>query len=241
MPFGTVKIGPDTTSFNTSIGQNAGYTPDGNVTAFSLTHVSGTGGGPVYGVVSQMPLATLDGVNVLDNLTYMQPRSGEDQASPGYYRSAFQNGIEVELSATRHAGFLQYSLPGKADSNILVDVSHYLPANGGGNQAQSYSNGDIELSNGGVRYTGSGTYRGAFSHSRSNHSPNSREQSLIKQFPITVSFFVAHLTAPPKRVAHLWELIQIHTGPAASTCSPHLAPMGHQFLVDLHTTTMGNV
>lgn len=54
VPFGMVKLGPDVTTFNTSISANAGYLPDGNVTAFSLTHVSGTGGGPVYGVVSQM-------------------------------------------------------------------------------------------------------------------------------------------------------------------------------------------
>jgi predicted alpha-1,2-mannosidase len=163
-PFSMVKIGPDVTTFNTSIGANAGYLPDGNVTAFSLTHVSGTGGGPVYGVVSQMPLATLDGVNVLDNLTYMQPRSEKDQASVGYYRSTLQNGIDVELTATHHVGFLQYAMPGNQDSHVLVDVSHYLPSYGGGNQAQVYSNGDIDVSEDGSQYTGSGVYRGAFSH-----------------------------------------------------------------------------
>jgi predicted alpha-1,2-mannosidase len=164
VPFGSVKIGPDTTSFNSSIGQNAGYTPDGNVTAFSLTHVSGTGGGPVYGVVSQMPLLSMDGVNVVDNLTYMEPRDGNDTASVGYYRSRFANGIITELSATSHTGFLQYSFPAGSERHILVDVSHYLPSVGGGNQAQWYSNGDIQLSGDGSMYTGSGVYRGAFSH-----------------------------------------------------------------------------
>jgi putative alpha-1,2-mannosidase len=71
VPFGAVKLGPDVTTFNDSIEANGGYLPDGNVTAFSLTHVSGTGGGPVYGVVSQMPLVSLDNVNLLDNLTYL--------------------------------------------------------------------------------------------------------------------------------------------------------------------------
>ena len=140
-PFGTVKIGPDTTSFNQSIGQNAGYTPDGNVTAFSLTHVSGTGGGPVYGVVSQMPLVSLSNVNVLDNLTYMEPRVGNDTARVGYYKTTFSNGIVTELSATKHAGFLQYTFPEGTERHVLVDVSHYLPSNSGGNQAQFYSNG----------------------------------------------------------------------------------------------------
>lgn len=164
VPFGTVKLGPDTTSFNTSIGQNAGYTPDGNVTAFSLTHVSGTGGGPVYGVVSQMPLVTLDGVNLVDNLTYMEPRHGDDVASVGYYKSEFGNGLVTELSATSHAGILRYTFPKGSEKHILVDVSHYLPSNGGGNQAQLYSNGEIQLSDDGQTYTGSGVYRGAFSH-----------------------------------------------------------------------------
>ncbi|KAH6665156.1 glycosyl hydrolase [Halenospora varia] len=162
VPFGAVKLGPDTTSFNVSIGQNAGYTPDGNVTAFSLTHVSGTGGGPVYGVVSQMPLLTLENVNVLDNLTYMTPRKGHDEATVGYYKSTFQNGIVTELAATSHTGFLQYTFPGNSSSYILVDLSHYLPSIGG-YQAQLYSNGGITVSPDGRTYQGYGIYRGAFS------------------------------------------------------------------------------
>lgn len=162
LPFGSVKLGPDTTSFNTSIGQNAGYTPDGNITGFSMTHVSGTGGGPVYGVVSQMPLVSLDGVNVLDNLTYMEPRMGNDSASVGYYKSTFQNGITTELSATSNAGILQYTNA----SHMLVDLSHYLPSNGGGYQSQFYANGKITVSSNGKQYQGWGIYKGAFSESK---------------------------------------------------------------------------
>ncbi|TVY51721.1 putative secreted glycosidase [Lachnellula cervina] len=163
VPFGAVKIGPDVTTFNESITVNAGYTPDGNVTAFSLTHVSGTGGGPVYGVVSQMPLASLEDVNLLDNLTYMATRSGNDSASVGYYKSTFDNGIVTELAASSHTGFLQYTFPGKEDGHILVDVSHYLPSYGGGSQSQFYSNGEITVSADGKQYKGYGVYRGAFS------------------------------------------------------------------------------
>lgn len=165
VPFGSVKLGPDTTSFNLTIGQNAGYTPDGNVTAFSLTHVSGTGGGPVYGVVSQMPLATIEGVNVLDNLTYMTPRVEHDTANVGYYKTTFQNEIVTELSATSHVGMLQYGFPASSGRHILVDVSHYLPSNGGGYQSQFYANGEIEVSDDGRQYTGWGVYKGAFSES----------------------------------------------------------------------------
>lgn len=130
LPFGMVKLGPDLTSDNSSINANTGYLPDGKVTGFSLTHVSGTGGGPIYGVVAQMPLATLDGVNLVDNLTYAQPRVGHDHAEVGYYRSDFENGIETELTATERVGFLQYTFPEEAERHILVDVSHYLPLPG---------------------------------------------------------------------------------------------------------------
>lgn len=56
-----------------------------------MLHESGTGGAVKYGVIPQMPLTSLDGVNVLDNLTYMQPRTEHDSASVGYYRTSLQN------------------------------------------------------------------------------------------------------------------------------------------------------
>lgn len=40
-----------------------------------MMHESGTGGAPKYGVIPQMPLTSVaEPVNVLDNLTYYQPR-----------------------------------------------------------------------------------------------------------------------------------------------------------------------
>jgi putative alpha-1,2-mannosidase len=76
LPFGVVKVGLDTTAANWSTATlNGGWTPDGNVTGISMMHESGTGGPPKYGIVSQMPLTSVDmPVNVLDNLTYSQPR-----------------------------------------------------------------------------------------------------------------------------------------------------------------------
>jgi Putative alpha-1,2-mannosidase len=75
-PFGVAKVGIDTTAANWSTAVlNGGWTPDGNVTGVSMMHESGTGGSPKYGLISQMPLTTVDApVNVLDNLTYSQPR-----------------------------------------------------------------------------------------------------------------------------------------------------------------------
>jgi putative alpha-1,2-mannosidase len=76
LPFGVAKVGLDTTAANwTTATLNGGWTPDGNVTGISMMHESGTGGSPKYGIVSQMPLTSVElPVNVLDNLTYSQPR-----------------------------------------------------------------------------------------------------------------------------------------------------------------------
>jgi putative alpha-1,2-mannosidase len=75
VPFGMVKLGIDT--YEEPVNQsalNGGWTPQGKVTGISLLHESGTGGGPKYGYPAQMPLANLEGVNLLDNLTYWQTR-----------------------------------------------------------------------------------------------------------------------------------------------------------------------
>jgi putative alpha-1,2-mannosidase len=38
------------------INTDPGYWPDGNFTGFSMMHLSGTGGVPMYVVVSQLPV-----------------------------------------------------------------------------------------------------------------------------------------------------------------------------------------
>ncbi|KAM5439353.1 hypothetical protein MferCBS31731_004775 [Microsporum ferrugineum] len=171
LPFGVVKVGIDTIVHDVDekrkVDVNAGYSPDGNVSAISFLHESGTGGAPKYGVISQMPLSTLEGVNVADNKTYSQPRVGKDFASVGYYKTKLQNGITAEMSATDHAGILQYNYPPSADKFVLVDLSHYLPTHGEPNANQMYSNGRINLQDGGQRYTGYGIYRGGW-----NEGPN---------------------------------------------------------------------
>ncbi|BAE56240.1 unnamed protein product [Aspergillus oryzae RIB40] len=119
-PFGVTKVGIDTTAANWSIAVlNGGWTPDGNVTAISMMHESGTGGAPKYGIIPQMPLTDVaPPVNILDNLTYSQPRVGQDTASVGYFKTQLQNGVQVELSASRHAGIMQYSFP-KGENTFL--------------------------------------------------------------------------------------------------------------------------
>ncbi|CAG8024975.1 unnamed protein product [Penicillium salamii] len=123
LPFGVAKVGLDTTAANwTTATLNGGWTPDGNVTGISMMHESGTGGSPKYGIISQMPLTSVDQpVNVLDNLTYSQPRVGKDTARVGYFKTQLENGITVELSASRHAGIMEYSFP-EGEKHVLIDV-----------------------------------------------------------------------------------------------------------------------
>ncbi|KAI8956480.1 glycoside hydrolase family 92 protein [Daldinia sp. FL1419] len=162
LPFGAVKVGIDTAEWNVSFTANGGYTPDSNVTAITMLHESGTGGAPTYGLIPQMPLTSLDGVSLLDNLTYMQPRVGPDVAGVGYYKTQLQNGVTAEMSAAMHAGIIKYTYPKSSDGRyILVDVSHYLPSTG--DKGQFYSNGKIDRSLDGASYSGYGVYRGGWS------------------------------------------------------------------------------
>ncbi|KAK5137294.1 hypothetical protein LTR08_000264 [Meristemomyces frigidus] len=155
LPFGVVKVGIDTYEDNVTFSTlNGGFTPEGRVTAISMMHESGTGGGPKYGLVPSMPLTTVDApVNLLDNRTYWQKRVGIDTAQVGYYATQLENGVGVELSASRHSGIMQYTFPA-GEKHVLVDISHYLPSETGGSDVQAYVGGAIDLQPGGNIYTG---------------------------------------------------------------------------------------
>lgn len=109
-----------------------------------------------------MPLTTLDGVNVLDNLTYMQPRTVNDTTSVGYYKTNLASGVVAEISASQHAGIVQYTYPEGTGRYVLVDVSHYLPTQDEFVAEQFYSNGMIERSEDGSMYSGYGIWRGGW-------------------------------------------------------------------------------
>jgi putative alpha-1,2-mannosidase len=115
-PFGGVKVGIDTTRYEHL---SAMYLHNGRINlltsqvghfvrcqCFTMLHVSGTGGVPTYGLVPQMPLTSLESVNLMDNTTYMQARTKPDEASVDYYKTSLQNGIVAEMRATQHAGLM---------------------------------------------------------------------------------------------------------------------------------------
>ncbi|KAH8890580.1 hypothetical protein GQ53DRAFT_650169 [Thozetella sp. PMI_491] len=201
LPWGMVKAGIDTSFLGlrnlTSTDCNAGYTPLGNVTAVSLMHVSGTGGVPTYGLVSQMPLlGDLASINIADNNTYAQNRSLESEtASVGYFSTTLVNKVKIEITAANHSAWIRYTYPKTArtsngsipfsavashyqsteqedDVHVLVDLTHVLPAHDGNAQTygQKYSRGDLHVRLGSEQasYSGSATYTGGWSQPESH-------------------------------------------------------------------------
>ncbi|KAL5115413.1 hypothetical protein ACEQ8H_006713 [Pleosporales sp. CAS-2024a] len=159
VPYGVVKMGIDTYETNPQMAVlNGGYTPQGNVTGVSMMHVSGTGGCPKYGIISQMPLTTTAApVDILNNRTYWQHRVGIESAGVGYFRTHLESGVTIELSAAAHAGIVQYSFPA-GEKHVLVDVTHRLPSARGSSCTQRYDDAEMEISEDGTEYRGYGVY-----------------------------------------------------------------------------------
>ena len=148
LPHGVIKFGADTLSGSRSA--LSGWTPTGNVTAFSVLHESGTGGTPKYGVVAQMPLLYVPtsssstgvtdpayGFDLSNNASYARKRTQPDVAHPGYFRSRLDTTTTVELSATQHAGIVRYTQrPAEKDVDDVVQPMRGNGKKGKGNQAE---------------------------------------------------------------------------------------------------------
>lgn len=92
--------------------------------------------------------------------TFSIRRSKPDEGSVGSYKSSLDNGVAVELAATNHVGFYQYTFPSNTSSQentILVDVSHVLDSFRHSNWGQTYQGGSFTLAPDG-HYEGSGIY-----------------------------------------------------------------------------------
>jgi putative alpha-1,2-mannosidase len=150
-----VKLGPDLTSGQANT--YSGYLPDGNFTGFSMMHLSGTGGVPMYGVVSQLPVVGDIG-NHLSDLSI--GRRSPDEAEVGYYESQTSQGVEIELAATEHAAMYQYIFP-EPGGNIVIDFSHRLPSFRGFDLEQQFEGGSMDVEADG-RYEGSATYSNGY-------------------------------------------------------------------------------
>lgn len=96
-------------------------------------------------------------VDILNNRTYWQHRVGNETAGVGYFRTDLESNVTIELSATAHAGIVEYTFPA-GEKNILVDLTHRLPSARGSKCTQRYVDSEVSISEDGTEYRGYGVY-----------------------------------------------------------------------------------
>lgn len=156
-PYGMVKLGPDLA--RDEVNAYAGYLPDGDFTGFSMMHLSGAGGVPMYGVVSQLPILG----PIANPLDGRVGRAIPDVAEVGYYGARTSDDVLVELAATEHAAMYQYTFSQDqgGQNNIVVDLSHRLPSFRGFGLEQTFEGGNMNINSEG-QYEGSATYSNGY-------------------------------------------------------------------------------
>ena len=138
VPFGLVQLSPETDTAMYTYGK--GYNPDvykycagyqyadKTIVGFSHTHFNGTGHSDL-GDILIMPTV---GVLKLNPGTKDKPGSGyrsafshnTEKAKPGYYAVKLDDyNIDVELTATTHAGLHKYKFPQSKDAHIILDMT----------------------------------------------------------------------------------------------------------------------
>ena len=127
-PFGMVRLGPDC-PFPTP---TSGYQSNKPIIGFSLTHLSGTGGGGRYGNILVSPMAGKP------DWTKMASESKENEkASPGYYSVDLirkSGTVVAELTANQNGGRHRYKFrkadaQGPFQASLLFDLAHTISRN----------------------------------------------------------------------------------------------------------------
>lgn len=129
VPFGMVKLGPDTALKSGGLGAlhcSGYYYTDDHIEGFSHMHMHGVGV-PALGNILFMP-----GDGIADTVRHPDDwRTGfthEDEvATPGYYAVTLNNGIRAEMSATKHAGHSRYTFPDSVvNPTVVIDLGYNL-------------------------------------------------------------------------------------------------------------------
>jgi len=130
VPFGMVKLSPDTSTNGTHIGfyHTAGYYySDTDIRGFSHNHFVGTGGSGDYGNIRVMPIIADGGISddrIVESGYRSLFRKETEEASPGYYAVTLErHNIRAELTATEHTGYHRYTFPKTDWAYVLIDVS----------------------------------------------------------------------------------------------------------------------
>jgi predicted alpha-1,2-mannosidase len=147
VPWGMVKVGPDTSLDWGGLGAyhcSGDYYDDPYIEGFSHFHLHGVGIAD-YGNILFMPTIGWD-PDKRDEDGYRQLFSKDDEwARPGSYGVTLDDGIEVELAATRHAAHHRYTFPEGSDRVVLIDLEHNLfGSNLGGEVSVDVEAGTVE-------------------------------------------------------------------------------------------------
>lgn len=120
-PFGMVQLSPDTRLTGWD-GCSAYHYSDSLIYGFSHTHLSGTGCSD-YGDILLMPVTgnvSLKGYDYASEFSHKN-----EKASPGFYSVKLnKNNIQVELTATKRAGFHNYTFSGTSQNSVVLDLVH---------------------------------------------------------------------------------------------------------------------
>jgi predicted alpha-1,2-mannosidase len=128
VPFGMVQLSPDTGTDGWEHCSGYHY-EDNTILGFSHTHLSGTGCSDLGDILFQPTVGPVR----MDEGDASKPASGyrssfshaDETASPGYYRVLLKDyGINVELTATAHAGLHQYTFPASDQAHVIIDLAH---------------------------------------------------------------------------------------------------------------------
>ena len=122
MPFGMVKLGPDSypSGFNGKAHSGYNYL-DEKIMGFSLVRLGGEGCSGAGGNILFLPFIGQTKWAPADYSLILDKKS--ERAQPGYYRIDLGNpGIACELTTTLHAGMQRYVFPKNNSCHILLDL-----------------------------------------------------------------------------------------------------------------------
>jgi len=112
IPFGQIKVGPDTEPSNHS-GYNFEVT---RLKGFSINRISGVGCNGAGGNLCIKPLT------VINKLELVNIVKSTEIASPGYYATSLDNGVFVEMTASRAVALQRYTFPQTAERVLSLDL-----------------------------------------------------------------------------------------------------------------------
>ncbi|HEY3296511.1 MAG TPA: GH92 family glycosyl hydrolase [bacterium] len=120
LPFGMVQLSPDGGTFGWDWCSGYHYS-DTTLVGFSHTHLSGTGCADLGDILLTPTL----GEPRMDSLIRCRFSHDQEHAKPGFYAvKLLDHNIDVDLTATKRAGFHRYTFPKSDSACVVVDVNY---------------------------------------------------------------------------------------------------------------------